>query len=153
MLLIEKTLPGDARQINKLESECYQSEDVFSVSRLRYLFSSECTVSFKICDENGTILGNVIGLIRRFSIPSGRIYKITVSHQIAGQGWATKLLKATEKCFAELGMKKCCAEVRVSNTPSRKLFEKNNYTEYGKLEKYYPNSETAIKFWKQLLVV
>ncbi|EKD84222.1 MAG: hypothetical protein ACD_39C00169G0001, partial [uncultured bacterium] len=103
-----------------------------------------------IRNEKGKICAAVIGLLRHFKIPSGRIYKIGVLPEFARRGVGTALIKEIEKWFKKSGMKKTCAEVRESNAPSRRMFEKNGYIETGTLYYFYAGGENAAKYWKDL---
>jgi ribosomal-protein-alanine N-acetyltransferase len=94
--------------------------------------------------------GEVIGLLRNFSVPSGRIYKIGVHPEMKKRGIGSFLIKAIEKWFMESGMKKSCAEIRESNSASRGMFQRNGYLETGFRPFYYAGGENAVKCWKDL---
>ncbi len=95
-------------------------------------------------------MGSVIGLIRGFRVPSGRVYKITVNPDYQGRGVGSRLLLALEQEFRDRGMKRCCAEVRVSNLASQHMFSRNGYRFEKRLAHYYDDGEDALKFWKSL---
>lgn len=125
-------------------------EDRFKKWSLRHLMLAPTSLTLLVKDENGTIIGEVIGLLRHFKVPSGRVYKIGVDKDIRKKGMGTELLLEIENWFRKKGMKKSCAEVRVGNKASRHMFEKNGYVETGFLPFYYANGESGIKYWKSL---
>ncbi|MBF0543643.1 MAG: GNAT family N-acetyltransferase [Candidatus Riflebacteria bacterium] len=150
VLEVRKATISDAPGIHELEISVFLPEDVFSIRRIRYLISSPTVFSLVAILDDGKIGANVIALIRRFSVQSGRIYKISVAPSISGNGWASCLLDEIEKNFKKQKIRKICAEVREGNIPSRNLFLKNGYSENGFLDAYYPNGEAGIKFWKKI---
>lgn len=140
----------DAPDLLDLERRCYASVDVFSLRRLRYLLRSRRCLVLVLRDDAHALMGAVIGLIRGFRVPSGRIYKITVNPDFQGRGLGTRLLLAMEQEFRNLQMKRCCAEVRVSNLASQHMFSRNGYRFDQRLPRYYDDGEDALKFWKNL---
>jgi ribosomal protein S18 acetylase RimI-like enzyme len=145
--------PADVEALHAFEKRCFPNPvDVFSVARLAYLLRSPTAKTFVIRASTGRdrIVGAVIGLLRHFRVPSGRIYKIGVDPRQQGKGYATALLEAMEAYFRNMGMRKVCAEVRVSNKASQGLFAKNGYGKTSILQHYYDDGEDGIKFWKQL---
>jgi ribosomal-protein-alanine N-acetyltransferase len=101
-------------------------------------------------DAKGEIVGEVIGFLRNYKVPSGRVYKIGVSPDIQAKGIGSYLLKEIESRFKKAGMVRSCAEVRVGNGSSRAMFSKNNYILTSPLPGYYANGEDGVKFWKKL---
>lgn len=145
-----RATPHDGPDLLTLEYRCYRPVDVFSLRRLRYLLRSPRSLVLILRDETGTLMGYVIGLMRGFRMPSGRIYKITVNPDFQGRGLGSRLLLAMEQEFRRLGMSRCCAEVRVSNQASQQLFTRHGYRFEKRLPRYYDDGEDALKFWKTL---
>ena len=138
-------------ELTEFEKICFEHKpDHFSKRSLRHLIVSPTSRTIIIRNEKGKICAAVIGLLRHFKIPSGRIYKIGVLPEFARRGVGTALIKEIEKWFKKSGMKKTCAEVRESNAPSRRMFEKNGYIETGTLYYFYAGGENAAKYWKDL---
>jgi ribosomal protein S18 acetylase RimI-like enzyme len=145
--------PADAAALHAFEKRCFPNPvDVFSVPRLAYLLRSPTAKTLVIRASTGRdrLVGAVIGLLRHFRVPSGRIYKIGIDPRQQSKGYATALLAAMETCFRKAGMRKVCAEVRVSNQASQALFAKNGYSKTSILPRYYDDGEDGVKFWKSL---
>ncbi|GAB4282390.1 MAG: hypothetical protein Kow0029_27940 [Candidatus Rifleibacteriota bacterium] len=141
----------DVPALHEFEKKCFRRpEDQFPMRNLRHLIVSPTSMTLLIKDENGQIIGEVIGLLRNFKIPSGRVYKIGVSPEVQKRGLGTTLLKEIEGWFKKKGMKRSCAEVREGNKASRAMFEKNGYIETRFLPFYYANGENGVKYWKDL---
>ena len=138
-------------ELIEFEKICFENlPDRFSKRSLTHLIVAPTSRTIIIRDESGKICAEVIGLLRHFKIPSGRVYKIGVRPDYARRGVGSALVRVIEQWFKECRMKKACAEVRESNTPSRRMFEKNGYVETGTLYFFYAGGENAAKYWKEL---
>jgi len=147
-IVATKEIVGELMEFEKI---CFEHEpDRFSKRSLTHLITAPTSRTIIIRDENGKIGAAVIGLLRHFLIPSGRVYKIGVRPEFARRGVGSALVREIERWFRKCGMKKTCAEVRESNTPSRRMFEKNGYVETGTLYCFYANLENGVKYWKDL---
>ncbi len=146
---IAKAHPKDLDELMVFEKKVFKRpEDQFKRWSLRHLMLSPTSLTLLVRDDDGRLIGEVIGLIRNFKVPSGRVYKIGVAGDIRHKGLGTTLLLEIENWFKKMGMAKTTAEVREGNKPSRRMFEKNGYSETGYLPFYYANGEAAIKYWK-----
>jgi ribosomal protein S18 acetylase RimI-like enzyme len=143
--------PGDVHDLFEFEKTCFEhAVDRFPKRNLLHLIKSPTCCTMIARDENGEIFASVTGLLRNFKIPSGRIYKIGVRPGMKKRGIGSFLVRTMEEWFKKKGMRKSCAEVRESNAPSRKMFEKNGYRETGLIIWYYAGGENAVKYWKTL---
>lgn len=150
-LQLHEAQPSEVGALHKFELECFnRPEDQFPVKNLKHLIESPTSLTYLLKNKDGKIIGEVIGLLRNFTIPSGRIYKIAIDPHIQTRGLGSQLLGETEKLFKQHGMQKSCAEVRQTNIASRTMFLKNGYSETGFLPNYYDNGENGIKYWKDL---
>jgi ribosomal protein S18 acetylase RimI-like enzyme len=146
-----KATPKNLKELHKFEKKCFdRPEDQFSIRSLRHLMTVPTALTLLVTDEKGKIIGEVIGLLRHFKIPSGRVYKIAVDPEIQKKGLGTVLLKKIEEWFCQKKMKKSCAEVRENNRASRAMFVRNGYELTSPLPGYYKNGENGVKFWKEL---
>jgi len=143
--------PDDVDDLFAFEKICFEhAVDRFPKRNLRHLITSPTSTTLIIRDEEGKIFATVTGLLRHFKVPSGRVYKIGVLPDRKQKGTGSFLIRAIEDWFRENGMKRTCAEVRESNTPSRRMFEKNGYKETKTIFWYYAGGENAVKYWKDL---
>lgn len=138
-------------ELFEFEKKCFEHPaDQFPKRNLLHLIKSSTSRTLIIRDEDGFICATVTGLLRHFKVPSGRIYKIGVRPDMKKRGIGSALIKAIEEWFVTSGMKKSCAEIRESNSPSRTMFEKNGYLKTGLIFWYYAGGENAVKYWKTL---
>jgi ribosomal-protein-alanine N-acetyltransferase len=142
--------PGDAAALRQLELDCFTAVDVFSVRQFRRLLASPTCRILVVRGAGGTLVAEIVGLLRHFSIPSGRIYKVAVHPSAQGQGLGRRLIAAMEAEFRRAGMVAAVAEVRVSNTGSRALFEACGYQAGERLPRYYADGEDGVKYRKVL---
>lgn len=143
--------PQDLDDLMRFEKACFKEKpDQFPRRNLRHLITSPTSKTFVAKDQDGKIIAEVIGLLRHFKVPSGRVYKIAVDPCLQKKGMGSKLIAAIESWFVSEGMIRSCAEVRESNTASRTMFEKNGYNEAKTCYYYYVGGENAIKYWKDL---
>jgi len=150
-LRLKPARANDGAGIIALERELFPSVDVFKPAQIARLLRVPTCRVLVMRDRQNAILAEVVGLLRRFrGGPSGRIYKIVVHRRLQGRCIAEHLLVAMEKIFRQNGMRSVCAEARVSNTASRRFFEKHGYRMTRLLPRYYPDGEDGCKFWKAL---
>ncbi len=143
--------PDDLNDLFAFEKICFEHEaDRFPRRNLLRQITSKTSRVYILRDDSGRMCATVTGLLRHFKIPSGRIYKIGVLPEMKKRGIGSFLIRTVENWFREKGMRKSCAEVRESNSPSRRMFEKNGYVETGLLIWFYAGGENAVKYWKDL---
>ena len=145
------------KELISFEEEVFSCPaDRFSARSLKRLLGSDRAFCVILRDKDKNIYGWVVGFMRNFKIPSGRVCKIAVREDCRGKGIGSWLLKQVEFYFKSNGMQKICAEVRENNAPSLAMFKKNGYEQTSTLYGYYPNQsdgldlENAIKLWKSL---
>ncbi len=119
--------------------------DHFPRRNYKHLINSPTSRFYLLKDSDNEIKGLIIGLLRNFKIPSGRIYKIAVHPDLKGLGKGGELLEFMEDVFRKEKMLKSFAEVRESNMPSRRMFEKKGYELIKPLPIYYGNLEKKLE--------
>ncbi|RLE62732.1 MAG: ribosomal-protein-alanine N-acetyltransferase [Thermoprotei archaeon] len=103
---------------------------------------------FQVAVLDGKIIGYVIGVIRRNNL--GHIVNIAVDPQFRRKGVGTELMKRLIELFRNRGVKLIRLEVRVSNTPARKLYEKLGFTSEYIIPNYYIDGEPCLVMVKRL---
>lgn len=143
--------PSDLDGLIEFEKVCFSNlPDRFSRKNLRHLMTSKTCKTILIKNKSQEIVGEVIGLLRHFKIPSGRVYKIATHPKLRTKGVGSELLRRIEQWFIKQEMIKSCAEVRITNKASRGMFEKNHYKHTNTIAKYYEGGEDMTKYWKKL---
>jgi ribosomal-protein-alanine N-acetyltransferase len=143
--IVEATLE-DVDNIMEFEKKCFPCvTDRFPKRNIRHQIKSDkCRITI-IKNQQGQVCASATGFLRHFKIPSGRIYKIGVLPELKQKGIGSMLLQEMEAWFVKCKMIDTYAEVRESNIPSRKMFQKNGYEEIKKLICYYGNLKKGLE--------
>ncbi len=103
---------------------------------------------FLVAETQEGIVGYAVGILRLNHI--GHIVSIAVTKRWRRKGIGTRLIRELERRFKERNMKASRLEVRVSNKPAIKLYEKLGYKVVDRIENYYPDGEDAYLMFKEL---
>ncbi|SJZ93589.1 ribosomal protein S18-alanine N-acetyltransferase [Anaerorhabdus furcosa] len=80
-----------------------------------------------------------------------QITTIGVTKSAQGKGYASQLMQVIEDCSCKEGCETLSLEVRVSNTPAQKLYEKFGYITINTRKSYYSdNHEDAFLMMKAI---
>lgn len=95
---------------------------------------------------------NVIGYIGGWIISDElHITNLAIDNNYRHRGIGQHLIEELLKCSLKRGVKRATLEVRVSNLPAIKLYEKKGFSAAGYRPKYYRNNnEDALIMWKEL---
>ena len=141
-MILRRMTEADLDKVAEMEKE------VFSMpwSKESFRDSLSQSYSYFFVAQEGTILGycgihNLGG--------DGEITNVAVDKTVRGRGIATKmLLYAMEEMIKE-GVEAFTLEVRVSNEPAIKLYEKLGFENKGIRKNFYENPvEDAMIMWK-----
>lgn len=95
--------------------------------------------------------GKIIGYIGiSYVIDSADIISIVVHKDYTKKGVATLLLQEIFAFAKENNIQKITLEVRSSNLPAQKLYEKHGFKQIAIRKKYYDNTEDALIYEKEL---
>ena len=96
--------------------------------------------------------GKVIGFAgMNVVLDEAHVRKIRIAPQYRGQGYARKSLEHIQTRAMAEGAEGLTLEVRSSNTPAIRLYEKFGFITEGIRKKYYDNKEDALIMWKREL--
>ena len=129
-MTIRDVSPEDLPQITALEELC------FSVPWTQEMLRSQLTDGhvFLAAVEDGQVLGYV-GL--QYVLDEGYITNVATSPARRREGIAGMLLSALKKRASALGLSFLTLEVRQSNFPARRLYEKHGFSDVGCRRGYY----------------
>jgi len=134
----------DIRAITEIEKKSYP--DPWSQN----LFERELQIEFSnffAAIENREIAGYIC--LWRVS-DEGQITNIAVKEKFRRKGLGSRLMKYIIDISYAMKIKKMFLEVRASNYPALKLYEKFGFKKIGVRKKYYPNSDDAVIMAKTL---
>lgn len=98
-------------------------------------------------DDNEKIVG-YIGI--SYILDTADIISIVVHKDYTNQGIATILLQEIFKFAKENNIQKIMLEVRSTNIPAQKLYEKHDFKKISVRKNYYDNNEDALIYEKEL---
>jgi len=115
----------------------------------KYLFYFYHFISpdtFLVIEENGVVIGYIIGIIKKRS--EGHIVSIAVDPSYRNKGYGTKLMLELIKHFKSNGVKIIKLEVDSRNNVAKKFYEYFGFTSIGIIKKYYKYSDAIVMMLK-----
>ena len=120
-------------QVTQLEKACFS--DPWSENSVRSELTNPLSLWLVAVDN-----GKVIGYVGSQSVMGeSDMMNIAVAEGCRGNGVATKLVEALVERLRLNGNYQLTLEVRVSNHPAIKLYEKLGFTQVGRRPNYYHN--------------
>ena len=149
---------SDLDDIISFEKSVLNDSSEYSSRRSLYNYIKSLNSNFLLIKSSNKICGYGLAVLRHFkNKPSARILKIAVKSGHRRKGLAVQLLEELEQFAVNNSMTGIFAEVRESNHPSLRLFQKIGYQKTKTLFDYYScldNSyelENGIKLYKHLV--
>lgn len=112
---------------------------------------------FYVAEVDGVVIGYVMsrveigwGYLKPGLVRKGHIVSLAVLENYRRKGIGTALMQAALKGLKEYGAKEVYLEVRVSNTPAIRLYEKLGFTVKRTIPYYYLDGEDAFLMVKPL---
>ncbi len=107
--------------------------------------------AFYVADIEGKVVGYImprietgIGYFTRFIAKKGHVVSIAVLDDYRGRGIGSELMKySMESMKNDYGAKEVYLEVRVSNEPAIKMYEKLGFKKIKIIPNYYSDGESA----------
>jgi uncharacterized protein len=150
-IIVRPASMEDLKPTILLEETCF---DTYCLSKrqLRYLQRSPNAV-FQVAQENGTIVGEGIALVRHHKRSlSGRLYSLAVHPDHRGHGIGNRLLQKTLAELVARGAKRVFLEVEQVNTSAVKLYERHGFRPIGVLTDYYGPGRHGLHMVCELLI-
>ena len=144
-LIIRPATEKDLREVYRIEKASFPDYYPYGLL-LTYLHIARDL--FLVALLNDIIVGYVIGVIRRNRI--GHVVNIAVDSQFRRKGIGTELMKKLIELFKNREVELVRLEVRISNIPARKLYEKLGFTNEYIIPNYYIDGEACLVMVKRL---
>ncbi|MGM9613983.1 MAG: ribosomal protein S18-alanine N-acetyltransferase [Oscillospiraceae bacterium] len=126
-MMIRKAGPEDVPVIAALEEECFSEPwPEAMIGRLRERFT--------VALEEETVAGY---LVLSTVLDEGNIDNVAVSPAYRRRGIADALVENAVTCGRESGLAALMLEVRASNIPAIRLYEKHGFEAVGRRKNYY----------------
>jgi ribosomal-protein-alanine N-acetyltransferase len=136
--LFEKATQADLPEIIELEKQAYPfpwAQEAFR-NELTKPFSTVVVVR----DETNGLVGYIVYWLL---FDECHILNVTVAPTRRGQGWGRRLVQYAVRTAVQRHMKRVFLEVRISNTPAIKLYEKLGFFIDHEKTKFYEDGENA----------
>ncbi|WP_457614976.1 ribosomal protein S18-alanine N-acetyltransferase [Methanopyrus sp.] len=104
---------------------------------------------FLVAEVEGKVVGYIIFELRPW-LGEGHIVSIAVHPDYRRAGIGTVLMREAERRILEAGYETVRLEVRESNFPARRFYERLGYGEERREHGYYSDGETAVIMVKRL---
>lgn len=130
----------DIDAILDIEIPCFK-EDSFSRHQFKYLMTQAKGVFYVLRSTNKLLA--YISITSNARTRNLRIYSIAVHPDTRGKGYAQKLLDKTIEYAKENNYKAIHLEVKITNTPAIRLYEKNGFTQNQLKPNYYLDGSHA----------
>lgn len=136
---------GDIKRIAEMEKFCFS--DPWSEESVRKEIMENPRAFYVVGERDGMVQGYVgVWCI----IDEGDITNVAVAPEFRRKHLAENLIKTLMDITEKEGINRWTLEVRVSNTPAIKLYEKMGFTSAGIRKAYYQdNHEDALIMWAE----
>ena len=142
---IRKATEQDIPAIVRLENQCFQTP--WSEKSIREDMTKNDLSVYIVCEADDEIVGYA-GIW--FIAGEGHINNVCVSPSHRCKGFGQELVLGLIGIAEEHGVFDMTLEVRKSNDPAIKLYEKNGFNEAGIRPGYYQdNGEDAVIMWRE----
>ena len=137
----------DVDALSAIENAVFASDRISPRSFGRLIRSASASVL--VACSSDVVTGYLVLLFRAGS-SRGRLYAIAVAPGQAGTGLGRALLAAAEREAERHAAASLRLEVRAGNSRAIRLYERNGYSEFGRLDSYYADGTAALRFEKRL---
>ena len=135
----------DLDAIERIETSVFDG-DQLSRRSIRRLLGVPTAATVVAEDRDGLAGYAMIGFRRTSRL--GRVFSLAVLPDRARRGLGAALLAACETAAWQRGCTAVRLEVRADNAPAIRLYERTGYMCFGRLESYYEDGGTALRFQK-----
>lgn len=135
VLKVRRFQPEDFPRVVELERMCFGDAPTLYVNLYRM------HEGFFVAELDGYVVAFVVAAFTEDG--DGRVLSLAVDERFRRRGIATALMEHVFDYYRQRGIGKVKLEVRVSNLPARKLYEKLGFRAAGMIRNYYADGEDA----------
>ena len=146
MITVDEMTADTAKDVAALEAICFS--DPWPLESFINTLSNGYA-QYYVCYTDSCFVG-YIGMYNLIDEVS--VINVAVDPAYRGTGYGKMLMDRAEEYAVSHGCPAITLEVRQSNAPARRLYEKCGYTEYGIQKNYYTNpKEDAVLYRKEVV--
>ena len=144
-LIVRRMEEKDLVRVSEIEAANFSVP--WSINGFRDALALSHTI-FLVAELDGTVAGYV-GCYQSFD--EGEITNVAVEETLRGKGIAQRILEALLSIGKEQGITAVTLEVRESNTPAIRLYEKLGFESVGIRKRFYekPTEDAVIMWWRE----
>src|SRR5690242_17999738 len=131
-----------------LDHRCFEDGEAYDRETFRYLLSSPYSVSYKITNARGVMLGFIVGLIERDG--TGHVIAVGVAPEYRRFGYGRWLMQQVESGFRAQGVRTLRLEVRTTNRGAQRLYIQLGYIIVERMAHYYSNGDDGFLMVKAI---
>lgn len=151
-MIIRKAEPADAGSIAQIEQECITRP--WSIILIEADLKDNPNASYFVAEEAGELVGfigthDIVGEINITNVAVRKAYRRIGAADGLMQAMFSEIQEKIDSGKEIVGV---TLEVRVSNDPAIKLYEKFGFKTEGVRKGYYSDGEDAIIMWKRFVV-
>ena len=143
-MLIRPWLKSDNQAVENIERECFS--DPWNISMIESTVSLAGFIGY-VVEDNGEIVGYIGS---SYIFEDGEILLVAVRGDYRRKGYAEKLILTLFETLKNRGVEHIFLEVRKSNLPAKKCYEKCGFSVIGERKRYYSDGEDALIMEKRI---
>ncbi|ACB94725.1 GNAT family N-acetyltransferase [Beijerinckia indica] len=144
---VRKARLADLAKLEALECAAFAHDRLSRRSLRAYILSPRVIMLVAIHER--VLAGYSLVAFRKNSSVA-RLYSLAIAPEKSGRGLGGALLAASEKAARRRGAARLRLEVRVDNQPAIALYNKAGYRPFDKIDDYYEDGTSALRFEKDL---
>lgn len=137
----------DVDELLVLENQCFETDRLNA--RSFHWMVSRANARLIVAQGDGHLAGYALLLFHR-GTSLGRLYSLAISERARGQGLGQQLLAQAERHARERDCAYLRLEVRPDNTPAIRLYERNGYRLFDRIDDYYEDHACALRYEKRI---
>ena len=144
--IIRRMKVEDLEQVMKIEHSCFPTP--WSVSAFQSELKDNDYARYFCLELNGKVIG-YMGLW--FILEEGHITNVAILPEYRGKHLGEFLMRSVIDKMVDEGMERMTLEVRLTNYPAQRLYDRLGFVKAGVRKGYYSdNQEDAIIMWLEL---
>jgi len=142
--------PADVDELLVLENQCFESDRLNARSFLWMVTRANARLIVALTDQPEQRLAGYALVLFHHGTSLGRLYSLAISDDARGQGLGQQLLAQAEQHALDRECAYLRLEVRPDNAPAIRLYERNGYRLFDRIDDYYKDHAPALRYEKRI---
>ncbi|MEX6678866.1 GNAT family N-acetyltransferase/peptidase C39 family protein [Pseudomonas sp. W2Oct36] len=142
--------PADVDELLVLENQCFESDRLNARSFHWMVTRANARLIVALGDHPEQRLAGYALVLFHRGTSLGRLYSLAISDDARGQGLGKHLLAQAEQHALERECAYLRLEVRPDNAPAVRLYERNGYRLFDRIDDYYEDHAPALRYEKRI---